>query len=115
MEILMSHIPLLAPKHFTGFSPLEYREYIRTLRTDYLAEQAIKAETRKLKQASRKSPALIEGVSFRINAKGTRVLTIRRKPKQLTKAEINLLAKQHGIPQNEMWVLVRSKSIEVVK
>lgn len=92
------HIPLLSPRPFAVYSAQEYHTYIRSLyRTP--AEAAGKPEPREF--------------SFRRNDKGNPVITIRRKPKYLTKAEVNLCALELGMPQNEMWVYLRDRDVEI--
>lgn len=108
----MIQMPLLSFKAFRDFLPDEFRQYIRDLRSDYVTEQEAKKEKRKL-AAQKKPTGPIDGISFRINPKGTPILTIRRKPQWISPTEIDTLAKHYGFPQNEMWLLVKSRGIDI--
>lgn len=103
----------IAPKPFNEYTPHEYREYIRSLKQIYVAEQDIKKEIRKLAQV-KKSTSPVKDVSFRINLKGTPIITIRnRSPKWISREEIDILARHHSFPMNRMWLLVKDKQITI--
>lgn len=104
-----NRFPLIAPKSIWQYSELEYRNYIKDLRSIYKDLE----EKRKLKRTPSKAPQLVSGISLRFNAKGTPVLTIRRKPQYITKQEIIVLAKDIGLAQNILWQIVRKRKIIV--
>lgn len=105
---------LVAPKHISSFTPEEYRDYVKGQRTLYLAEQEAKKERRRLATV-KKPTALIEGINFRVNAKGTPILTVRRKPKWISPGEIELLAQANGTKLNWMWLFCRAKGLHIGK
>jgi len=95
---MTEHVPLISPKPFSEYEAKEYRDYVRSL----------------YREPKNKEGKVIHDVSFRINDKGTYIVTIRnRKPKWISKEEINILAKGAGVPQNKVWQRVREKKIEV--
>lgn len=91
----MSFIPLLAPKPFEECSPQAFREYVRSLHV---------APVRAAPPAE---------CSVRLNAKGTPVITVRRKPKFLLRSEIDTLAKELGWRKQDFWLEVRKRKIEI--
>ena len=94
------HIPLLSPKPFAEYSGEEYLSYIKSM----------------YREPVNKEGKVVRDVSFRINDKGTHIITVRnRKPKWIAKEEINILATEAGIPQNVMWQTVGRKKIPVGK
>lgn len=105
---------LVAHKHISGFSPDEYRDYVKSLRDIYKTEQEAKKEKRKL-AVVKKPTGVVEGINFRFNKKGTGILTCRRKPKWITPEEIETLARHHGTKLNFMWMLIRDKAITILK
>lgn len=85
---------LLSPKALKDFSPQAFMSYIRSLEII----------------PPKKEP---KWLSFTRNKKGTPIITCRRKPKWVLKSEIEALAKEHGIPQNEMWEMFRKRKIDI--
>ncbi len=94
----MENVPLLSPKPFAEYSPQEYLLYVKGM----------------YREPRNKEGKIVRDVSFRINDKGTHIITVRnRKPKWISKAEIRILAEEAGVPQNIMWQTVRRKKIPV--
>lgn len=110
-RLLMKLMPLISARSIYEMLPHEFRASIKLIRTKYRTDQ----ETRKLAKApAPKSP--IKDINYRINKHGNPIITIRnRKPKWITPDEINILASFHGVAQNEMWTIIRSKNIPVSK
>lgn len=106
-------MPLISPQSIWSYTPDDYRAYVRGLRDTYQGEQEAKKQARAAK--AKKAPTSpIPGITFRYNNKGTPIITIRgRKPKFIAPREIDSLAKFHGVRQNTMWQIVRSKAIPV--
>jgi len=96
MESSKSHIPLLAPKPIAEFTPEDYMAYVESLYIDWRKPKVPKREF----LASR-------------TKKGTIVIRISRKPKWITRAEIDVLAGEMGLPKSEMFLLVCKRKIEV--
>jgi len=91
-----SHIPLLAPKHISQFEAQEYKDYIISLYIDPKADKPVKREFNASK-----------------TKKGSIVIRINRKPKWITRSEINILAKELNMPKSEMFLLVCKRKIEI--
>lgn len=104
--------PLIAPISIWAHSPDSFKQYVESLRTMFVDHKEAKKE-RKAKNSTQKVSQFPEGLNLRSNKKGTLILTIRRKPKYITKSEIETLAKLTKTPQNILWQLIRTKSIEV--
>lgn len=111
---IMGELLLVAHKHISQFTPDEYRDYVKSLRDVYKTEQETKKEKRKLALV-KKSTSVIEGINYRVNAKGTAIITCRRKPKWISPQEIEVLARHHGTKLNFMWMLIRDKDITIIK
>ncbi len=88
---------LLSPKALEEYSPEAFKERIRGL-----FYKPIKG-----KGKAKKAPP--KEVSWRLNAKGTLVIVIRRKPKWIAPREIDQIALESGKPQNEVWLKVKAK------
>ena len=88
-------IPLIAPKHLSQYSPIEYFTYVRSLH----------------REPERAAPPAEFTVS--VNKKGTVVLRINRKPKYLTPSEVDKIAQQLGWKKQEAWLMIREKKVEV--
>lgn len=72
------------------------------------------ARQEKIKESKAKAPTgPVPGINFRYNAKGTPILTVRRKPKWITKDEIVKLHQHYDVPSNILWTLIRTKGIEL--
>jgi len=93
--MLAEFIPLLSPKPFAEFTPEEYQAYIRSL---YIEPP---------------KPPPPADFSARLNAKGNPVITVRRKPKWLTSAEVDVIACELGLPLQQVWVLLLKRKIEL--
>lgn len=106
----LSDYRLLSGQPFGDYSPEGFRDYVKSLKENYIQRQA---ESKAAKAPASKSP--VPGVNFRYNKKGTAIITMRRKPKWITPAEIAKLHEAHGVPSNVLWTLIRTKGIEVIK
>lgn len=105
----MKDLPLIAPTHFSAMSFTAFRNYIKGIKTEFVREQA---EMRAAKAGKPTGP--VKGVSFRVNDKGTPIITIRdRKPKWLAPYEIDSMADFYGVSKQEMWKIVASKKIKI--
>ncbi len=88
-------IPLLSPKAFADYSPEEYLTYVRSL---YVEPP---------------KPAPLAEYAVRLNAKGTPVITVRRKPKHLTSAEVQSIAEELGLSLQFCWLMILKKKISI--
>ncbi len=88
-------IPLLSGKAFADFTPAEYHAYVRSL---YLAPLVPKPPAE---------------YSVRLNAKLNPVITVRRKPKWLTSAEVAEIAAEISWPLQALWSHLLKKKIEL--
>ena len=87
MKLIMNgevELLLLAPRPITEFAPRDYMTYIDSLRESYTGK-------------------LPPGISARINAKGTLVITTRRKVKWFVAAEAETISGELRIPINVVW------------
>lgn len=87
--------PLRSPKPFAQYSPEEYKQYIESLH---------------IKPVEKLPPA---EWAVRLNAKGTPVITVRRKPKWITFTEARLMSKEVKFTYQEILTQLRKKKIEV--
>lgn len=93
----MTHfIPLLA-RSFAEHTPESWQAYVRSLYVDPPVPEP---------------PAEF---TVRLNAKGTPVITIRRLPKFLRRAEVDQIALAAGWTKQDTWNYVCKKKIEVRK
>ncbi len=88
-------IPFLSPRAFADFTPDTFMLYIKSL---YIAPPV-------------KAPPA--EYSVRLNAKGNPVITIRRKPKYVTSAEVNAIAADLGQPLQSVWMILLKRKIEI--
>lgn len=86
--------PLLAPKPLSEFSPSEYREYVRSFY---------------------KAPEKTAEVLFKWTKKGNPQVTVRRHPKWISELEFRELCKMHGLRQNELFIYLKDRKVEVRK
>lgn len=82
--------PMLAPKPLNEFTPTEFQEFVRSMKI-----VKVKAEP--------------VAVTFRLNKKGTPILTIRRKPRYILRNEIDALAAKHKFDVAALFILAKSK------
>lgn len=97
------HIPLLSPKPFADYTPEEYQAYVTSLHKLPVPKK------------SAKKKAVPKDVTVRLNAKGTPVITIKRKPKYVTHAEADALAAELKWTRQALWAHLRKKKIPVNK
>jgi len=90
------HIPLLAPKSIYDYDPAEYMAYVESLYRDHRKPKVIKREFLASK-----------------TKKGTVVIRISRKPKWITRDEIDILAAELAMPKSDMFLLVLKRKIEI--
>lgn len=90
-------IPLLSGKDFVEFSPLEFKEYIRSL---FFKKEPRKAAPKKKKE-----------FSWTRNKKGTFSLRVRREPKWLSEEEMNSISAESGVPLSEIFIKMQEKDI----
>ena len=83
-------------------SPEEFYNYIVSLRN----------EDFKVKRS--KNVRAVGPVSISKNKKGNLIIRIKRKPKRITKKEIELLSKKLDITQVELWNACKKRKIEIV-
>lgn len=88
-------IPLIAPKGFAEFTSEEFKRYVESL----------------YREPERAAPPA--DFTVRLNKKGTPVIRINRKPKFLTPAEVELIAKEIGWRFQTLWLAVAKKKIEI--
>lgn len=93
---MLMEIPLLSKKPLSDFTPAEYREYIQSLHK--APEVRVKKE-----------------VLFKWTKTGRPQITIRRKPKWLTEEEFRELCRMHGLRQNELFLHLKDRGVEVRK
>jgi len=109
----MEDFPLIA-KSIWDYSPESFRTYVKSIRESYRALEE-KRKARKLATAGKKpNLAQFTGLNLRINAKGTPVITIKRKPKYILKYEIEQIAKNAAIKQNIIWRILRKRKIDIL-
>lgn len=88
-------IPLLSPKHLNSFSPEEYKAYVRSLYDKPEKRRlGIRLKKKKPEFAWKKTPA------------GNISITINRRPKWLSREEIEQIVKESALPANEVWLHV---------
>lgn len=95
------HIPLLAPKALSEFTPAEFKAYVRSL--NYVKPKRL---------SKGKTKAAPKPVSFTVTKKGVLSVRIKRNPKWISRAEIETISKESGRPLNEVWLkLVGPKGV----
>lgn len=82
--------PLISSKPLVDFLPAEYQQFVKDMKIIKVKEEPV-------------------WCSFRVNNKGTPILTIRRKPKWILKSEIESLAKEHKFDVAALYILAKSK------
>lgn len=93
--------PLLSPQPFLSYTPEAFREYVKSL---YL----------KRVPKAKRGAAPKKGYSARLNAKGTLIITTKRKPKWLTQAEITEISMKLTRPENEVFLKAKEKEFEIL-
>lgn len=94
----MSFIPLLSPLSLSEHTPKGFRAYICSL---YIDPKAGKEPIRE--------------VTLRFNKQDNPVLTVRRKPKWVSPAEIDALAEEHNLSKVKIWGWFVTRKIRIVK
>ena len=89
----VSFVPLLSGRPLSAFTPGEFKEHVRSLK---------KIPAKKVRKPDR-------GFNFNVNKKGTLVIRISRKPKWLSREEIDEIAAKTKIPAREVWIKVMAK------
>lgn len=92
----MSWIPLLSPRSLDQYTAHEYKDYVKSL---YFKPPPAKSTEIKLKLP----------FTWRLNAKGTLCLKVNRKPKWLSREEIDQIARESKIPASKVWLKVCAK------
>jgi len=100
--------PLLSPKEFAAYAPEEFQNYVRSLFRD----PKIKLR-RKLPQAPK--PPKLSKCGIRVNTKGTVILTTKRKPKWVSREQLESFAGEQGLKLIPLWNLAVEKGFEVLK
>lgn len=95
-------IPLLSPRHIKEFTPESYKAYLKALWID-------PATTRK---AAKKGP--VKYLSGTITKKGSLVVRCKRKPKLVTREEVDSLKDSLGLTYQEVWNALAKREIKVV-
>jgi hypothetical protein len=88
-------VPLLSPRAFSEYSAAEFLTHVRTLYVEPV-RAAPPAE-----------------YSVRLNAKLNPVITIRRKPKWLTSAEVGAIAEELSWSLQKLWLHLLKKKVEL--
>jgi len=91
--------PPICTRPFQEHSPESFREHILGLYE----------EVRKKDLKKQKPP-----YNLRFNAKGTMIITVRRKPKSLTLAELEILSSEKDVPINRIWNYCKKKGIQIL-
>lgn len=97
-------IPYLSPKAFDEYAPEEYRGYVKSL---YRKRSARRTPSVKLKKV--KPPFVAK-----LGKRGP-LITVNRKPKWLSREEIDSIAKDLGLPLNEVWLCVLKKRKDPIR
>jgi len=92
--------PPIGTRPFQELTPQEFRDYVIGL-----------YEEVKKKDIGKKALPY----NLRFNEKGTMIITVRRKPKQLTYAEIEQLSSEKEVPINRIWNYCKKKEISIVE
>lgn len=109
---MTARFPLLSGRPLSSFEYWEFQAYVIGLRGKYMKYYREKRERAKLRSQKPKA----KDYSYRINAKGTTVITIRnRKPKFLTCCEINELCQEHKLKFKELEEIIIAKGTIEVK
>jgi uncharacterized protein (DUF2141 family) len=97
----MSNIPLLSgTKAFDDMSAEEFKAHVCSLYWKPAPKASAKKET---------LPFVV-----RRNKKGTLCIRVNRRPKWLTRDEVDGIAKSTKTPANEVWIKVKKAKIEIV-
>lgn len=88
-------IPLLSVKPMKDFTPEDYKAYVRGL---------LNRPVKKIKAIKLKKP-----FKWSLTKKGNLSVSVTRKPKWLTRAEVDQISAESGFPENEVWLKVTSK------
>lgn len=89
------HVPLLSGKPVEEFDSAEYKEYIISLYH---------------KPEPKKGVSKAKPFSFRVNQKGTLIITtVTRDPKYLTAAEMEMIGAETGKKQSEIFIKMKEK------
>lgn len=97
------HVPLLAPKHISQFTPADYKSYIVGLWID-------PATTKKAKA---KAPA--KPFTYAVNKLGSLVVRCKRDPKVVSREELDEFALAMDLTALLAWAALRTRKIKVVK
>lgn len=81
--------PLISPKHFLEHSPESWQDFVRSLKQEPKAASS--------------------GLFLTVTKKGKASLRVTREPKIATQTEIEELARAHGLPIAEVYILAKSK------
>lgn len=95
-----SWITLLSPLPFLSYTPESFKEYIKSL---YL---------KRVPKVRRGTPKK-KGYSARLNAKGTVIITTKRKPKWVTQSELSEISVKLERPENEIFLKLKEKEFAV--
>lgn len=98
MSLDWNHTPLLSKKPLSEFTPEEYKSYVRSLY--HKAEPKRKASVKKAPK-----PA----VTWRLNAKGTLIVMIKRDPKWISREELEKISAESAIDFAKVWLHVVTK------
>lgn len=92
-------------RSFWDYSAKEFHDYITSLYDDSYSrgKQEAKAESEKRSR----------DFSIRFNDAGNPVITVKRKPKYLTKKEILTLCEESGKKESQIWMWLRERKIEI--
>lgn len=96
----MHNLPLIAPKHFSQFTPEEFQSHVKAM---YELRQ---------KGSKPKKPSFAEGITLSRTKKGAlsvRVSKTKRAFNYATEQEVTALAKGYGFPMSEVWNLLKKK------
>lgn len=109
--------PLLSYLSIWDMAPGQFRAHIFNLRSKHLefksAKKALHKERTKANAVFGKPRSPVDGVTYRVNNKGTPIITMKRKPKYITKSELDALAIYYKLPLQTLWNIVVQKGIEV--
>lgn len=92
---------LLSRKPFNQYTPEDYKEYVRSLYKP--------RKVRPARSLIKKAKKPVRPFVFSLNKKRTLLLRVNRKPKWLTREEVDSIAAATGLPLSEVWVKVLKK------